>query len=155
MKSIFVCVEDLLPSQINLEIVEELNNYNKKNIVNTCVFFEHPFQNHFDIDCAVLNIGHIGSCIKETGETIIIATKLNHIELIKDINAEKFFYVFDPEFLDDTNFLRNNKLYRDATLITRSKTYQSLLRNNFNVDSQVLEFDLEKIWNLRAKSTTN
>lgn len=147
--SIYVCVEDLLPSQINLEVVEELNRINKRYIINTCLFFEHPFRNDFDVKCSILNIGHIGSCIKMNSETTIIATKLNHIELIKDLNVNKLFYVFDPEFLDDPNFLRNNNLYRQASLITRSETYQKLLKNNFNVESKILDFDLEKICNLK------
>ena len=92
-----------------------------------------------------------------TGD-LVIATDFESARFLSKtpINADKMYYVYDLEWMYSPvkySIVYNSLL--PLKLLVRSKDHQSYLKSVFGLSSTVVDYNLEKIWNLRDATKTN
>lgn len=136
-----VMVEDLRPSTMNYSLIELGNRIANERIdIDFYVFNESWKKPHASICFPLLQQRHIWGF-----DGLLIATNINTARKLINLpnTAKKSFYVWN--LIEWTNSLTNAKevleLYRanNLTILTRSKDYAFVLKNNFNVESIILE----------------
>lgn len=141
-----VITKDLSCSQINYEIFGQLNQLVKK--IPCCLVYKNLTSNFFPSKFPVLNYSKIFSGY--LNNSLIIATDLGSADTLSKVKngSKKIFYAWELEFLKNKSYIENYKIYNSLPVYTRSKSYKKAIDNYANINSQIENLDLEKLWTL-------
>jgi hypothetical protein len=142
-----VMVSDTTFGEKNAIIFEALNHAVKENI-DVSLLYLNLGSHIFDKDFAVMSISEITSFY---GGTLIATCPTTADTLVKcSLNVDKIYYMWDLSFLlQSYNFNEVYETLSKCSLIVRSIGHQKIIRNIFNLNSEVISnFNMEKIWNL-------
>lgn len=140
---LIIITKDLLCSQLNYEIFGQLLKYKG----NAALVTRNLTQNFFPVKFPIINYSKIFSGYLDE-KSLIVATDLDSaLALTKVRNkAKKIFYVWELEYLKNKNFGFSQPTYSKLPVYTRSQSYKEALDNYANIDSEVVDLNLEKIW---------
>jgi len=144
-----IVVKDLLPSQINYELFTQLNN--KYEEMNAFIFCKNLTKSFFPIKFPILNYNKIFSGYLAE-DSLLVATDLDSALTLSKVKnkAKKIFYVWELEFLHNKDYNSNYEIYNSLPVYTRSNSYKQALDNYANINSNILELDLEQLWTINT-----
>lgn len=140
-----IIVKDLLPSQLNYELFTQLND--KYEQLNAFIVCKNLTKSFFPIKFPILNYSKVFSGYLEE-DTLLVATDIDSALTLSNVKnkSRKIFYVWELEFLQNKDYNNNYQIYNALPVYTRSNSYKQALDNYANIDSNILELDLEKLW---------
>lgn len=132
-------------SERSLMVFNELNR-KAKGLEEASLFYVNLSSQVTHADFSIMNITEMANAYGWT----LIATCPMSADILKNmaINAKKAYYIMDLGFLMKPYDF--NSLYKTLSglrLITRSEYHRSFIKNLFNLDSDVLPFDVDVICN--------
>lgn len=132
-------------SERSLMVFNELNR-KAKGLEEASLFYVNLSSQVTHADFSIMNITEMANAYGWT----LIATCPMSADILKNmaINAKKAYYIMDLGFLMKPYDF--NSLYKTLSglrLITRSEHHRSFIKNLFNLDSDVLPFDVDVICN--------
>jgi hypothetical protein len=146
-----VMVYSTIFNEKNMLIFDALNAAVKENIEASLLY--HNLSTHVsDNDFAIMSISEINNFY---GGALIATCPITADTLVKcSVNAKKVYYLWDLSFLlKHYNFNATYDILNNCSLIVRSLEHQKIIRNIFNLDSEIMSnFDLEKMWNLQPST---
>ena len=146
-----VMVADTLFSEKNMLVFSALNLAVKENIEASLLY--HNLSSHvIDNDFAIMSVSEINNFY---GGTLIATCPMTADTLSKcSVNARKLYYLWDLSFLlKSYNFNQVYDTLNTCSLVVRSLSHQKIIRNIFNLNSEIISnFDLEKMWTLQPST---
>ena len=132
-------------SERSLMVFNELNR-KAKGLEEASLFYVNLSSQVTHADFSIMNITEMANAYGWT----LIATCPMSADILKNmaINAKKAYYIMDLGFLMKPYDF--NSLYKTLSglrLITRSEHHRSFIKNLFNLDSDILSFDVDVICN--------
>lgn len=140
---LIIITKDLLCSQLNYEIFQQLINYKD----NAALVTRNLTQNFFPIKFPIINYSKIFSGYLDE-KSLLVATDLDSALTLSKVRnkAKKIFYVWELEYLKNKNYQYSQSIYNKFPVYTRSESYKQALDNYANINSEVFDLNLEKIW---------
>lgn len=132
-------------SERSLMVFNELNR-KAKGLEEASLFYVNLSSQVTHADFSVMNITEMANAYGWT----LIATCPMSADILKNmaINAKKAYYIMDLGFLmKPYDFNNLYKTLSGLRLITRSEHHKKFIKNLFNLDSDVLPFDVDVICN--------
>lgn len=142
-----IIVNDLTPSQLLYEAIRELNRLAMDHSV--CLFYQNLSPCFYPTSFAHVNYNKIHSGHFDKDSLLIATNVQSALDLSKAKNiANKLFYVYELEFLDNKDFNKNYEAYNSLPIVTRSESYKNALKNYANVEAKVAPLKVDELWTL-------
>lgn len=137
MNTVGVLLKDTQISQLNYEVIRELNLLNQE-VYNTSfsIFYLNSTPVCVNNYCSLQTIHDL----HKVKEGIIIATDLDTALILEKSQtmARKVYYVYSLEFLYyQTNYLENYRIFNKLDLWSRSENYRKVIGNYCNKDVKI------------------
>jgi hypothetical protein len=142
--NIGIILKDLENSQLNYDVIQSANKL--RNDHSICILYRNLTKCTFKCNFAFINYNKIFSSYFDQ-DSLLISTDIDStLDLISAKNAaNKIFYAYNLDFLQNNEFDRNYKAYNSMPVFTRSESYKQAIKNYANVTARVEKFDLERL----------
>jgi len=149
MYTVGIIVKDTQVSQLNWEIISQLNELNRETNNNHVLFYMNATPLCVNNFHAIMNAHDIN----KVKQGILIATDLDSASFLIKSNtlSRKILYVWNLEWIHNKNlnYLQTYSIMHNIELWTRSQLYANIISNQFGVTPEVSEkFNIKRIMNV-------
>lgn len=140
-------------SESNYTLIRETNKWNSMDH-EVVIFTSNTSSKVLAINGPVFNISQLSYF--DNGVVISTDFQTTRSLIQTPLNANKFYYVYDLDWLyRPVHYDYVYEILSQIPLLVRSELHQKYIKNIFDLESQVVPFQLEKIWNLQDLTKIN